>query len=214
MISIPAAFFGYAAGAGVLLSDNNSNKNWVRGLIGTAGILSGLMSNFQDLFTFKEEGERHRMAALRYLVFFREISCELSINPLSRTNSVDYITLKRLEFDKILEHAPDIPSKIIIKFNKRFKHLTVHKPDVVAGIQTIIPYGRKVRTIMYIKTLNVNEKIMLLKCFSSWKKILLTRKRIYNIENIEITNSNQSDIISIEYNGKQSIITERGEKLY
>ena len=93
------------------------------------------------MFTFKEESERHRIACLRFSAFFREISCELSMEPNVRNAANDYITLKRLEFDKILEQAPDIPSAIINIFNKKFKTLSVHKPDAASGIQTIIPYG-------------------------------------------------------------------------
>jgi len=206
LISIPSALFGYAAGAGVLLSDNDFNTRWTRALLGAAGIISGLLSNFQDMFTFKEEGEKHRIAALRFLAFFREISCELSMEPESRNSSIDYITMKRLEFDKILEQAPDIPSKMIKKFNMRFKNLSVHKPDVVAGIQTIMPYGKKAKVIMYIKNLTVKDKIILLKFFSAWKKLSVSKTRI---RDIEITNSNQSDLVTIVRDGSQSILTER-----
>ena len=205
-ISIPSALFGYIAGGGTLLSDGNMGNTWIRGILGAAGIMSGLLSNFQDMFTFKETSEKHRIAGLRFLSFFREISCELSMEQNLRNNSIDYITLKRLEFDKILEQAPDIPTKIIKKFNKKFRLLSVHKPDAVAGIQTIIPYGKELKVIMYQKNITIREKILLLKSFDAWK-ILSKRTHETYTSDIEITNSNQSDLVTIERNGHSSHIS-------
>ena len=205
-IAIPSAFCGYIGGTGTLLLDSDAHTVW-RGLIGVIGILSGLLSNFQDLFTFKEEGEKHRIAVLRFLSFFREISCELSVAPTNRNSAMDYITMKRFEFDKILEQAPDIPVCIINKFNKKFKHLAVHKPDAVAGIQTIIPYGKELKVIMYKKKLSLREKIRLLKYFTAWKA--QCNFFSYNNEGmIEITNSNQSDLVTIERNGLRGQLSE------
>ena len=56
---------------------------------------------------------------------------------------MDYITLKRFEFDKILEQSPDIPEEIIKEFNNNFRTVSVHKPDPVIGLQTILPFGKK-----------------------------------------------------------------------
>ena len=210
-IAVPSVLCGYIAGTGTLLSDCDLPVE-LRGFIGVAGLLSGLLSSFQDMFTYKEEGEKHRIAVLRFLSFFREISCELSIEPANRTNSIDYITMKRFEFDKILEQAPDIPSRIIERFNTKFKHLGVHKPDAVAGIQTIIPYGKELKVIMYKKKISLKEKIVLLKYFITWKKQCLFFS--YDTNNqIEVTNSNQSDLVTIERNGTQIQLAQR-EKSY
>ena len=43
---------------------------------------------------------------------------------------MDYITLKRFEFDKI-RAEPDIPEEIIKEFNNNFRTVSVHKPDPV-----------------------------------------------------------------------------------
>ena len=118
-IAIPSVLSGYIAGTGTLLSEDSV---WMRGFLGIVGLLSGLLSSFQDIFPFKEEGEKHRIAVLRFLSFFREISCELSIESSNRNSAIDYITMKRFEFDKILEQAPDIPTRIIKRFNKKFRH--------------------------------------------------------------------------------------------
>jgi hypothetical protein len=205
-ISIPASIFSYIAGITVLFSNELTNNNKqieiynktttihendspiFRIVVGIIAIVAGILSNFQEMFTFKEEGEKHRIAALRFLSFFREISCELSLEPSFRSSTVDYITIKRFEFDKILEQSPNIPDIIIHRFNKKFGKLHIHKPDPTIGLQTIIPYGRD----NYKKSINIDEKFILLKYFEYWKSHT-TFNRNNGSHVIEIANSGSTD---------------------
>jgi hypothetical protein len=192
-ISIPASLCGYIAGITILLSNEvfndstNTNGPMLRGVIGVAAITSGILSNFQEMFTFKEESEKHRIAVLRFLSFFREISCELSLDPKYRSGSIEYITLKRFEFDKILEQSPEIPENIIKQFNNKFKNVTIHKPDPTIGLQTIIPFGYK--GDQFIPKNNIKDNIILLKYFTQWHECTIFRKQSHNDTHIEITNS-------------------------
>ncbi len=201
-LSVPAAVFGYVAGITILLSNDiiNDCDNVVlgpviRSLIGIISITAGILSNFQEMFTFKEEAEKHRIAALRFLSLFREISCELSLDPRFRSAPIDYITLKRFELDKILEQSPDIPVIIINEFKQTFKNLSIHKPDPVTGLQTILPFGKEYKYNNKLRTLN--DKITLLKCFTQWKVIInyskLKRGEIKDDFLLEITNSRNSN---------------------
>jgi hypothetical protein len=205
-ISIPASIFSYIAGVIILFSNElntnntantfynkttaayNTDSSTLRIIVGIIAIISGILSNFQEMFTFKEEGEKHRIAALRFLSFFREISCELSLEPSFRSSPADYITIKRFEFDKILEQSPNIPDIIISRFNKRFGKLHIHKPDPTIGLQTIIPYGRD----NYKKEINIEDKYTLLKYFEKWKNHT-TFHKINNSHVIEIANSGSSN---------------------
>ena len=78
---------------------------------------------------------------------------------------MDYITLKRFEFDKILEQSPDIPDCIISLFNSKFKNLSIHKPDPVIGLQTILPFGKEYKSTIK-RSLSIRDKILLLRCFN------------------------------------------------
>ena len=167
-ISIPASIFGYIAGTATLLTDNLNNHSMIKGFIGVSGIIAGLLTNFQEIFTFKEESEKHKISSLRFLSFFREISCELSIDPMHRNVPTDFITMKRLEFDKMLEQSPNIPQSIADLFNAKFKHLSFHKPDIVNGLQTIFPYHKYSPKMHYLKKINLYEKMLLLKYYSAW----------------------------------------------
>lgn len=200
MLSIPASIFSYIAGITILLFNDifkdDAETPIIRAIIGIIGIIAGILSNFQEMFTFKEEAEKHRIANLRFLSFFREISCELSLEDKYRSSPVDYITVKRFELDKILEQSPDIPIAVINKFNIIFKNLTIHKPDPVIGLQTIVPFGQNI-DIARNSLITLNDKIILLKYFSDWKiKTKFSKYKKYGTTNtdhlIEISNSRNS----------------------
>ena len=217
-ISIPSSIFGYLSGITLLLSNEVFNnctdiqyRVTLRGVLGVTAILSGVLSNFQEMFTFKEEAEKHRIAALRFLSFFREISCELSLNPKYRSAPMDYITLKRFEFDKILEQSPDIPESIIIKFNNNFRTLSIHKPDPVIGLQTILPFGKKIKEEIERK-LSATEKILLLKTFDGWRKSTSFNSHSRKSSDdylIEIANSRNSNLELIEVEDNNTRISEK-----
>ena len=189
-ISIPACIFGYGAGSATLLSEPAIQSTWIRGLIGMSAIIAGLLANFQEMFTFKENGEKHRLTNLQFMAFFRDISCELSICPQNRNAPIDYITMKRFEFDKILEQAPDIPATIIKAFNKAFRKISVHKPDTTIGLQTVLPYGKE--QLVFLRTRRtLREKKILLKYFTRWSDYVHYKSKKGN--QIEIANSNISN---------------------
>jgi len=191
-ISIPASIFGYFAGAVTLLSNETFENIYTKAFIGMCGIFSGILSNFQQMFTFKELSEQHKISSLRFLSFFRDVSSELSMNPKNRNNPIDYITLKRIELDKMLEQSPSIPQKIIDEFNKKTKHIksSFHKPEISNILQTIIPYSEN-------KNSFYNNNHSLKKYFLLWKNYS------YNIKNeknkkqngliVEVANSTIKD---------------------
>lgn len=166
-ISIPAAILSYVAGTvSLIFSNNNENSNYDVSntestslnvqekykdndkynkykylCIGFAGIISGILSNFQEVFKYKELSEQHRISSLQHLTFFRDISTELSLHPKNRHDPVDYIKTKKIEYGKLLEQSPIIPQSIIKKFEKKFHKVKIHKPDVATNLQTIIAYS-------------------------------------------------------------------------
>lgn len=189
-IAIPASFFGYIAGATSFISSGDSSI-YLSTVIGVCGILAGLLTNFQEIFTFKELGEQHRISALRFLSFFRDISCELSINPDHRTDPIEYITMKRMELDKLLEQSPMPPQSIIDEFNSKFKKVEIHKPDLANNLQTIIPYGAEMCNKVFEPVVKT-KKLLMKKYFNIWKKNAI---HIKNDGLMEVANSETSSIV-------------------
>lgn len=202
-ISIPASIFGYLAGTTTFISSNLDNNQILRAIIGLSGIIAGLLTNFQEIFTFKEQSEKHKISSLRFLSFFREINCELSMAATQRQTPIEYINLKRLELDKMLEQSPTIPTFVINNFNKTFQRMKFEKPDIANGIQTIIPFG--VPKVTYMKRITLDEKIILLSYFHDWKqnaeKLILEKKNavLRNIVSTKKLLTNKNNIYSHLY---------------
>ena len=165
-ISVPTAVLSYVAGTLSLIFSNsttnddydisyNSDSNSVNVnkkpydngdkykylFIGFAGIASGILANFQEVFKYKELSEQHRISSLQHLTFFRDISTELSLHPKNRHDPMDYIKTKKIEYGKLLEQSPIIPQIIIKTFEKKFKDVKIHKPDVATNLHTILAYS-------------------------------------------------------------------------
>jgi len=195
-ITIPASLFAYIAGATSFLS-GDTDDTWKMGFIGICGIIAGVLTNFQEIFTFKQLSEQHRISSLRFLSFFRDISCELSLHPKHRTDPIEYITLKRMEFDKMLEQTPTTPQTIIKQFNAKFRDLSVHKPDVAINLQTILPYGAGKKIRPRIVSCSDHDLKLLAKYFYKWVDVVRTRRnRWFPPRGVEIANS-ESDVDSI-----------------
>lgn len=217
-LSIPATIFGYVAGVTILLSNDVYsdcshlfNQAWLRGSIGTIALLAGLFSNFQEIYSFKEESEKHRIAHLRFMAFFREISCIVTMAPKYRATPADFITMKRLEFDKILEQSPDIPQCIITAFNKMFCNLSIHKPDAVIGLQTILPYSKQFELHPYRKKLSGDDKALLIRYFYCWRALCAGVQPDHDNKKstlLEITNSYNSSS-SVEFEDGSICCSER-----
>ena len=140
-VVVPACMLGYIAGSTSLLTVSATGAT--RAITGVCGILAGMLVNFQELFKFKELAEQHRMAALRFLSFFRDVSCELSMHPDHRGSPAEYINLKRMELDKLHEQTPDVPPSVVRAFDRKFGSTGIHKPDVACDLQTVLPYGER-----------------------------------------------------------------------
>jgi hypothetical protein len=140
-LAVPACVFGYAAGM-MSFGTTDSDANSVRFAIGVMGMLSGVFVSLQEIFPFKELSAQHRMASLRFLSFFRDVSCELSVHANHRVEAAEYISMKRVELDKLHEQTPSIPDRIIQLFEARFQDVDIHRPDATGTLQTIVPYGQ------------------------------------------------------------------------
>lgn len=210
-ISLPASIFAYLAGGSSFLMYNVETISQYSSIfIGFCGILAGILSNIHDMMRYKEESEKHRISALAFLAFFRDISVELSLEPKYRENPITYITLKRLEMDRLMEQSPTIPDQIINDFKLQFKYVSIKKPDIINSLQTIQPYNKKnknnktreVRKTVIVKPFL--EKAIIKDKFNKWKKYIFEKRILKvnkaNAKHVEIANS--EDAYSLSRNDK------------
>lgn len=218
-ISLPASIFAYLAGGSSFLMYNVETISQYSSIfIGFCGILAGILSNIHDMMRYKEESEKHRISALAFLAFFRDISVELSLEPKYRENPITYITLKRLEMDRLMEQSPTIPDEIINDFKVQFKYVSIKKPDIINSLQTIQPYNKKkkreIRKTVIVKPFL--EKAIIKDKFNKWKKYVfekrITKVNKANARHVEIANS--EDAYSLSRNDKNNNIKMDGLSLF
>ena len=101
-------------------------------VIGALNLISGIVTTIGQFLRVSELNEANRNASISYGKFARNISTELSLPPNERTYSgLDFIQICRNEMDRLIEQSPEIPMKIINKFehNKKFKDII--KPELI-----------------------------------------------------------------------------------
>jgi len=99
-------------------------------------VMSGIINSISKFNNASKLMESHSIMCVQYSKFYRNIDMELSLEPKDRVSVVEFVTKCRLEYDRLLSEAPDIPSESIIAFNKEFKNKT-NKPDVCNGLSVI-----------------------------------------------------------------------------
>ena len=88
--------------------------------IGSINILIGILTTIQQYLKISELNEAHRVSAISWDKFARNIRIELAKAPPERMDAGHFLKLNRQEFDRLMETSPSIPIKIINEFNKTF----------------------------------------------------------------------------------------------
>ena len=119
-------------------------------IIGTINISIGILSTIQQYLKISELNEAHRVSAISWDKFARNIRIELSKDPDERTDAGQFIKICRMEFDRLMETSPAIPQKIVLDFNNTFKGKVgsperarfdaLRKPDICDTITTANDY--------------------------------------------------------------------------
>lgn len=90
-------------------------------IIGTINILIGILTTIQQYLKISELNEAHRVSAISWDKFARNIRIELAKDPNERMDAKSFIKISRQEFDRLMETSPAIPSDIIRQFKETFE---------------------------------------------------------------------------------------------
>jgi hypothetical protein len=108
--------------------------------IGTLNIFIGILTTVQQYLKISELNEAHRVSAISWDKFARNIRIELSKSPSERMDAGPFIKICRQEFDRLMETSPSVNEKVVQEFfqafngkegsieRKRFEALK--KPDI------------------------------------------------------------------------------------
>jgi len=117
-----------------------SYRTYAPMVIGSINIFIGILTTVQQYLKISELNEAHRVAAISWDKFSRNIRIELAKAPIERMDAAHFLKLNRHEFDRLMETSPSIPIKIIDKFNSTFmgkegsierqRYEALKKPDI------------------------------------------------------------------------------------
>jgi hypothetical protein len=140
--TIPAIIFSTISGTASFAQDSfpTSIRSYAPAVIGTINITIGILTTIQQYLKISELNEAHRVSAIAWDKFARNIRIELSKKPSERSEAGSFIKHCRSEFDRLMETSPDIIEKVIAEFKAKFsgkdgslkrkRYEELKKPDI------------------------------------------------------------------------------------
>jgi hypothetical protein len=92
--------------------------------VGSVNIFAGILTTIQQYLKISELNEAHRVSAISWGKFYRNIKVELAKSPSERTPVVQMIKIAKEEFDRLIETSPNIENTIIQQFKTTFEGAT------------------------------------------------------------------------------------------
>lgn len=89
-------------------------------MIGAVNIFAGILTTIQQFLKISELNEAHRVAAIAWDKFYRNIKVELAKCPEERILVGQMLKICKEEFDRLMETSPAISDKIIALFESTF----------------------------------------------------------------------------------------------
>ena len=116
-------------------------------VIGAINIFIGILTTVQQYLKISELNESHRVAAISWDKFSRNIRIELAKSPMERMDCGSFLKMSRQEFDRMMETSPSIPIPIVKEFIATFEGKpgspererfdALKKPDICNIIETV-----------------------------------------------------------------------------
>jgi hypothetical protein len=92
-------------------------------VIGGINILGGIISTIGQSLKVAELNEGHRVSAISWDKFYRNIKVELAKHPDERMGPKHMLKVYKEEFDRLMEISPPIREKTIEEFKKNFSNM-------------------------------------------------------------------------------------------
>ena len=96
-------------------------------VIGSVNIFIGILTTIQQYLKISEYNESHRISAISWDKFARNIKIELAKHPDDRSEDAGhFLKSNREEFDRLMETSPSIPTEVIDEFIETFSGDSVY----------------------------------------------------------------------------------------
>ena len=147
--TIPAIVFSTISGTASFAQESfpDNIKSYAPAIIGSINIFIGILTTIQQYLKISELNEAHRVSAISWDKFARNIRIELAKKPAERDNAGHFLKLCRQEFDRLMETSPSINDNVIDEFtqkfsgkpgtDKRLRFERLRKPDICDTIVSV-----------------------------------------------------------------------------
>jgi len=109
-------------------------QNYFAMIVGGFNILAGIITTVQQFLKITQLNEAHRVSAIAWDKFYRNIKIELAKHPDERMDVTHMIKMNKEEYDRLVETSPTITEKVIKLFNSSFKNTeevkNIAKPEI------------------------------------------------------------------------------------
>jgi hypothetical protein len=113
-----------------------ADRKYASIVIGGLSLVAGMLTTLANFFRYAQLMEAHRVAAISWGKFQRQVAIELSLHPNDRIFCMDFLKMCRNELDRMIEQAPQIPDEVIDDFESTFgKFKDIKKPDICNSIE-------------------------------------------------------------------------------
>ncbi len=100
-------------------------------IIGGMNIIAAIVTTVSQFLKISELNEAHRVAALSWGKFYRNVRTDLTKHPLDRPDPHNTLKIAKEEFNRLLEISPLVPKTIIQEFNDKFQdNDEISKPEI------------------------------------------------------------------------------------
>lgn len=122
LFTIPVIIMSTITGTANFAQDKirQEYRDYLAMCIGSVNIAAGILTTIQQFLKISEYNEAHRVAAISWDKFYRNIKVELAKNPNERINVSQMLKHSKEEFDRLMETSPSISNNIIKEFKETF----------------------------------------------------------------------------------------------
>jgi hypothetical protein len=92
-----------------------------QGALGGMGIFIGIMQGLQTQFGWAQRSEKHASGSLGWGKLHRNIQIELAVEREFRKDCDSFVKVCRMEYDRLTEQSPAVPSDVLDMFKILFK---------------------------------------------------------------------------------------------
>ena len=99
--------------------------------VGGCNLFAGIVTTIQQFLKITQLNEAHRVSAISWDKFYRNIKIEITKHPDERLHVKQLLKSCKEEYDRLIETSPIIPDRIVKLFNKTFKDASGNNYDLI-----------------------------------------------------------------------------------